>query len=63
MRVLTDATVQNQTRGELLQLAAGDPLSCTESDYNALISAKTGSLFGAACALGALCGAPKSDRR
>jgi octaprenyl-diphosphate synthase len=58
LRVLTDATVQ-MTRGELLQLAAGDPLSCTESDYNALISAKTGSLFGAACALGALCGAPE----
>jgi octaprenyl-diphosphate synthase len=58
LRVLTDATVQ-MTRGELLQLASGDPLSCSESDYNSLISAKTGSLFGAACALGALCGAPE----
>jgi len=57
LRVLTDASVR-MTRGELLQLAAGDPLQFTEHDYNALIQAKTGSLFEAACALGAVCGAP-----
>jgi octaprenyl-diphosphate synthase len=57
LRVLTDASVR-MTRGELLQLAMGDPLLFSEHDYNALIEAKTGSLFGAACTLGALCGAP-----
>jgi octaprenyl-diphosphate synthase len=58
LRVLTDASVR-MTRGELLQLTAGDPLEFTEHDYNALIQAKTGSLFEAACVLGALCGAPE----
>lgn len=57
LRVLTDASVR-MTRGELLQLATLDPLQFTENDYNALIEAKTGSLFAAACELGALCGAP-----
>jgi len=57
LRVLTDASVR-MTRGELLQIATLDPLQFTEHDYNALIEAKTGSLFGAACTLGALCGAP-----
>src|SRR5215472_10050838 len=57
LRVLTEASVR-MTRGELLQLATLDPLLFAESDYNGLIEAKTGSLFGAACALGALCGAP-----
>jgi octaprenyl-diphosphate synthase len=57
LRVLTDASVR-MTRGELLQLATLDPLQFTEHDYNTLIEAKTGSLFGAACTLGALCGAP-----
>jgi octaprenyl-diphosphate synthase len=55
LRVLTDASVE-MTRGELRQLASGDPLAFTERDYEALISAKTASLFGAACGLGALCG-------
>lgn len=58
LRVLTEASVR-MTRGELLQLATLDPLEFTETDYNALIEAKTGSLFGAACELGALCGAPE----
>jgi len=58
LRVLTDASVQ-MTRGELLQLTSGDPLEFTERDYEALIEAKTGSLFWAACTLGALCGAPE----
>jgi octaprenyl-diphosphate synthase len=58
LRVLTEASVR-MTRGELLQLATLDPLQFSEHDYNALIEAKTGSLFEAACALGALCGAPE----
>ena len=57
LRVLTEASVR-MTRGELLQLATLDPLQFAESDYNGLIEAKTGSLFGAACTLGGLCGAP-----
>ena len=56
LRVLTDASVE-MTRGELRQLASADPLAFTERDYDALISAKTASLFGAACSVGALCGA------
>jgi octaprenyl-diphosphate synthase len=58
LRVLTDASVR-MTRGELLQLTSGDPMQYSEHDYNALIQAKTGSLFEAACALGAICGAPE----
>jgi octaprenyl-diphosphate synthase len=57
LRVLTDASVR-MTRGELLQLATLDPLQFGEHDYDLLIEAKTGSLFAAACALGAFCGAP-----
>lgn len=56
LQVLTDASVE-MTRGELRQLASGDPLAFSERDYDALITAKTASLFGAACAVGALCGA------
>jgi octaprenyl-diphosphate synthase len=56
LRVLTDASVE-MTRGELRQLASANPLAFTERDYDALISAKTASLFGAACSVGALCGA------
>lgn len=56
LRVLTDASVE-MTRGELRQLASANPLASTERDYDALISAKTASLFRAACSVGALCGA------
>jgi octaprenyl-diphosphate synthase len=56
LRVLTDASVE-MTRGELRQLADADPLAFSERDYEALISAKTASLFAAACEVGALCGA------
>ncbi len=56
LRVLTDASVE-MTQGELRQLTKGDPLQFTEEDYEALIAAKTASLFRAACAVGALCGA------
>ncbi len=56
LRVLTGASVE-MTRGELRQLASADPLDFSEGDYEALIASKTASLFKAACALGALCGA------
>jgi octaprenyl-diphosphate synthase len=58
LRVLTEASVE-MTRGELRQLAYADPLAFGERDYEALIGAKTASLFGAACEVGALCGAPE----
>jgi octaprenyl-diphosphate synthase len=45
------------TLGELQQLGALDALAFSEGDYDALISAKTASLFRAACELGALSGA------
>jgi octaprenyl-diphosphate synthase len=56
LRVLTEASVE-MTRGELRQLTYGDPLAFGERDYEALIGAKTAALFGAACEVGALCGA------
>ena len=46
------------TLGEMRQLASYDALSFTEADYWQLIHAKTASLLGAACEVGALCGAP-----
>jgi octaprenyl-diphosphate synthase len=47
------------TLGEIRGLAAFDALAFTEADYEMLIRAKTGSLFMAACDVGALCGAPR----
>ena len=58
--VLTDAS-NEMTLGEMRQLSAVDRLGFTEDDYDALIRAKTASLFSAACEVGAMCGAP--DRR
>jgi octaprenyl-diphosphate synthase len=57
LRVLTEAA-SDMTLGEIRQLSAVDRLGFTEADYNALIRAKTASLFSAACEVGALCGAP-----
>ena len=54
--VFADAST-TMTLGELRQLGAFEALAFTEADYFALISAKTASLFRAACDLGALCGA------
>jgi octaprenyl-diphosphate synthase len=45
------------TLGEMRQLSALDALSFSEDDYEFLIRAKTAVLFGAACEVGALCGA------
>ena len=56
MRVLTAVSTQ-LTVGEMRQLAAVETLAFTESDYEALIQAKTASLLSAACETGAMCGA------
>jgi octaprenyl-diphosphate synthase len=58
LRVFTQAS-NEMTLGELRQLASFDALSFTEADYDALIRAKTASLVGAACEMGALAGAPR----
>ena len=56
LRVFTQAS-NEMTLGELRQLASFDALHFTETDYYALIRAKTASLVGAACEMGALAGA------
>jgi octaprenyl-diphosphate synthase len=58
MRILTDVT-NELAIGEMHQLGAIDRLSFTETEYFALIRAKTASLLAAACETGALCGAPR----
>jgi octaprenyl-diphosphate synthase len=58
LRVFTQAS-NEMTLGELRQLAAFDALTFGEADYYALIRAKTASLVGAACEMGALAGAPR----
>lgn len=58
LRVFTQAS-NEMTLGELRQLASFDALSFTEADYYKLIGAKTASLVGAACEMGALAGAPR----
>ncbi len=57
LRAFTAAS-NDMTLGEMRQLASYDALSFNESDYWQLIHAKTASLLGAACEVGALCGAP-----
>lgn len=61
LRVFTQAS-NEMTVGELRQLASFDALSFTEQDYRTLIRAKTASLVGAACEMGALAGAPRFRR-
>ena len=58
LRAFTAAS-NDMTLGEMRQLASYDALSFTEADYFALNRAKTASLLGAACEVGALCGAPR----
>jgi len=58
LRVFTQAS-NEMTVGELRQLASFDALSFSEEDYRTLIRAKTASLVGAACEMGALAGAPR----
>ena len=57
MRVITKAS-NDMTVGEMRQLVAFDKLAFSEDDYDLLIMAKTASLMGAACEVGALLGAP-----
>jgi octaprenyl-diphosphate synthase len=57
MRVMSNAS-DAMTLGEMRQLAAFDALAFSEDDYERLIKAKTSALFVAACAVGALTGAP-----
>jgi octaprenyl-diphosphate synthase len=61
LRAFTAAS-NDMTLGEMRQLASYDALSFTEQDYWQLIHAKTASLLGAACEVGALCGAPAHRR-
>ena len=58
LRVFTQAS-NEMTLGELRQLASFDALRFSEDDYYTLIRAKTASLVGAACEMGALAGAPR----
>ncbi len=58
LRAFTSAS-NEMTLGEMRQLASYDALSFTERDYFALNRAKTASLLGASCEVGALCGAPR----
>jgi len=58
LRILVDASTQ-MTVGELRQLSVTEPLQFSEADYELLIRSKTASLIGAACQIGALCGAPR----
>ena len=58
LRAFTHAS-NSMTLGELRQLATYDALGFGEDDYWNLIRAKTASLLGAACEMGALAGAPR----
>jgi octaprenyl-diphosphate synthase len=57
MRTIAAAS-NEMTVGEIRQLSSYDALAYSEDDYESLIYSKTASLFGAACEVGALCGAP-----
>jgi octaprenyl-diphosphate synthase len=58
LRILVDASTQ-MTVGEMRQLSVTEPLAFSEADYELLIRSKTASLIGAACRIGALCGASR----
>ncbi len=58
LRAFTSAS-NEMTLGEMRQLASYDALSFSETDYFALNRAKTASLLGASCEVGAICGAPR----
>ncbi|MDA1081065.1 MAG: polyprenyl synthetase family protein [Gemmatimonadetes bacterium] len=58
LRAFTAAS-NDMTLGEMRQLASYDALSFSEADYFQLIRAKTASLLGSSCEVGALCGAPE----
>ena len=56
--VMADAA-NEMSVGEMRQLTSYDALDFSEADYYRLIAAKTASLMGAACELGALVGGPE----
>lgn len=58
LRAFTSAS-NDMTLGEMRQLSSYDALSFSERDYFTLNRAKTASLLGAACEVGAICGAPR----
>ena len=58
LRAFTLAS-NTMTLGELRQLSSYDALNFTEADYDVLNRAKTASLIGATCEMGALAGAPR----
>jgi len=58
LRAFSSAS-NDMTLGEMRQLSSYDALNFSENDYFALNSAKTASLLGAACEVGAICGAPQ----
>jgi len=61
LRVFAHASSE-MTVGELRQLSSFDALAFSEDDYRRLIRAKTASLVGAACEMGALAGAARFRR-
>jgi octaprenyl-diphosphate synthase len=58
IRLLSLAS-STMTLGELRQLSAFDALAFSEAEYDRLIQAKTASLLGAVCEVGAVAGAPQ----
>jgi octaprenyl-diphosphate synthase len=58
LRAFTLAS-NTMTLGELRQLSSYDALNFSEADYDVLNRAKTASLIGATCEMGALAGAPQ----
>jgi octaprenyl-diphosphate synthase len=58
LRVMTNATIA-MTVGEMRQLTSLEALAFSEEDYDLLITAKTASLFSAACEVGAVGGAER----
>ncbi len=61
MEVLSETTTQ-MTEGEILQLTKTEDPDVSEEEYLEIISYKTGSLFSAACRIGAILGSLPEER-
>jgi len=61
MEVLSETTTK-MTEGEILQLTKTEDPDITEEEYLEIISYKTGSLFSAACRIGAILGSLPEER-
>lgn len=62
LKILSDASAVI-AEGEVMQLAASNDLSTTEATYTDIISAKTATLFAAACEIGAvIAGRPEAEQ-